>query len=254
MKFLRPILESLIMRCKIDNCERNAIARGWCHTHYKRWQVHGDPLVNHKPRDRKCSIEGCENKHASIGYCAKHERHYRRYGRVTTYLRRYESFIAAYEDQVIRNKDGCWGWSGSISSAGYSLIFCNHEIKWGHRFSFEYHREEIRQGYVICHHCDNPVCTRPDHLFQGTMKDNIQDCIRKGRFKLAPDESKAQGERVSGAKLKESQVIEIKKMIKEGMKNPEIARLYEVTHGNISCIRLGQTWKHVEIKNDNAEI
>lgn len=30
--------------CLVDGCHKEQIARGWCHTHYKRWQVHGDPL------------------------------------------------------------------------------------------------------------------------------------------------------------------------------------------------------------------
>ncbi len=238
------------MKCKIEGCERNLIARGWCHTHYKRWQVHGDPLFTLKPRGRKCSIDGCDNKHASIGYCAKHERHFRRYGRTTTYLKRYESFVDAYEDQVIRNDDGCWGWLGAISTAGYSLIFCNGEKKWGHRFSFEYHEGDIKDKNNICHHCDNPICTNPLHLFQGTMKDNMRDCINKGRFKRAPDESKAKGSMVASSKLKEHEVENIKKMIRDGVGNKAIASLYNVTDKNISSIRVGKTWKHITTNED----
>ena len=31
--------------CSVVNCSSEVIARGWCHKHYKRWQVHGDPLI-----------------------------------------------------------------------------------------------------------------------------------------------------------------------------------------------------------------
>lgn len=234
-----------MVQCKIDDCNRLMIARGWCHTHYKRWQVHGDPLVTEKPRDRKCSIDGCDKKHSSIGYCSTHERQFRRYGRTTTYLRRYDSFEQAYNDQVIKNEIGCWGWSGSVSTAGYSLIFSNHETKWGHRFSFEFHKEPIKNGNIICHHCDNPVCTRPDHLFQGTMRDNIQDCISKGRFKYVSNNCKARGEKVGGSKLKENEVIQIKKMIEDGFDNKFIAELFHVRHSTISSIRVGKTWRHI---------
>lgn len=39
----------------------------------------------------------------------------------------------------------------------------------------------IPDGLVICHRCDNPECTNPDHLFAGTQKDNMMDCSAKGR-------------------------------------------------------------------------
>ena len=233
--------------CQIDGCEKLKIARGWCHTHYKRWQVHGDPLVTEKPRGRMCSIDGCDKKHSSIGYCSTHERRFRRYGRTTTYLNKYDSWLSAYEAQVIKNKDECWGWTGSVNNKGYPQLFFEGKILFAHRFAFLYFKEEIKPGYQVCHSCDHPVCTRPEHLFQGTQKDNIQDCIRKDRFKRAPDESKSRGEKSPLSKLKEQEVNEIKKLLAQGRTNTEIARLFGVTHGNISCIKLGQTWKHVEI-------
>jgi hypothetical protein len=33
----------------------------------------------------------------------------------------------------------------------------------------------------ICHHCDNPICIRPSHLFDGDQAANIQDMVAKGR-------------------------------------------------------------------------
>jgi hypothetical protein len=54
-------------------------------THYKRWQVHGDPLIVKTPRPRTkntgpCSIEGCETIAQARNYCGKHYARWLRYG------------------------------------------------------------------------------------------------------------------------------------------------------------------------------
>lgn len=47
--------------CSVDGCERPFVARGWCNTHYRRWQQHGDVSVVRplrEPVSRPC-LAGC---------------------------------------------------------------------------------------------------------------------------------------------------------------------------------------------------
>lgn len=48
----------------------------------------------------------------------------------------------------------------------------------------------LEPDLCVCHHCDNPWCVNPDHLFVGTDKDNAQDCViknRKGHIRFTAD-------------------------------------------------------------------
>ena len=40
---------------------------------------------------------------------------------------------------------------------------------------------EIPKGQHVLHHCDNPPCVNPDHIYVGTPQDNANDRDRRGR-------------------------------------------------------------------------
>lgn len=76
----------------------------------------------------------------------------------------------------------CWEWIaaqkdgyGRFGSSGYA-----------HRYSYELHKGKIPQGLFVCHHCDNPSCVNPDHLFLGTNEDNVRDMFQKNRNSPPP--------------------------------------------------------------------
>lgn len=78
----------------------------------------------------------------------------------------------------------CWLWTGYRMPDGYGRV----SLEWGqmrltHRLSYEWAFGEIPNGMYVCHHCDNPACVRPDHLFIGTQQDNMSDASRKNRIK-----------------------------------------------------------------------
>lgn len=57
-----------------------------------------------------------------------------------------------------------------------------HRRELAHRLALEGKLgRPIRAGMNALHHCDNPPCIQPEHLWEGTQADNVRDMLAKGR-------------------------------------------------------------------------
>lgn len=147
--------------------------------------------------------------------------------------------------------DSCWIWRG-IWSNHYGHIKLNGKDVAAHRLSYELTNGPIPEGMFVCHTCDNRSCVRPDHLFLGTPRDNIQDASRKGRLptgersyaRLRPELVK-RGITHYKARLTEGDVRHIRDRYAAGASQKALARTYRVTQANISAIVQGKTWRHL---------
>lgn len=76
----------------------------------------------------------------------------------------------------------CWLWAGPLKSDGYGAIFYSTgKHKLAHRVAYELFHGPIPEGLSICHHCDNPPCCNPNHLYAGDHVDNARDMVVRGR-------------------------------------------------------------------------
>lgn len=82
----------------------------------------------------------------------------------------------------IDSASGCWNWTGKIKEGRYGTIKLDRVREaYAHRVSWMLHHGPIPDGMCVCHHCDNPACVNPAHLFIGSKPDNISDMVSKSR-------------------------------------------------------------------------
>lgn len=130
----------------------------------------------------------------------------------------------------------CWEWRGTLFSNGYGRF----RGEGAHRVSFRLAHGHVPAGRYICHRCDNPKCVRPEHLFVGTPRDNVQDMIRKGRN--APPRMK--GERNGCAKLSACHVEQIRQRYADGGTSyRKLGAEFGVSNTAIGQIITGRKWQ-----------
>ena len=126
----------------------------------------------------------------------------------------------------------CWEWQGTRSYKNYGSLRWNGSTTPAHRVAallggliFDL---EFRGQNLILHHCDNPPCCRPEHLFAGTHTDNSHDKMRKGRF--VP----TLGDRHPRVKMSDAAFCEALKLVEAGEEIQGVSRFYGVSRQALS--------------------
>ena len=148
--------------------------------------------------------------------------------------------------RVRKADSGCWEFTGSTAQGGYGSIYDHSKRRYvkAHRASWELKNGPIPDGLCVLHHCDNPPCVNPDHLFLGTHQDNVDDRECKGRGKWDAA-NLYRGFNRHAAKLAEEQVREIRRLAAEGKRPKDLAARFDTHVVNIRLIIRGKTWRGV---------
>jgi len=121
----------------------------------------------------------------------------------------------------------CIPWWGARSIKNYGTLKRNGKQLKAHRFIWEQCFGPIPDGICVLHHCDNPPCVNPAHLFLGTKGDNNRDAAAKKRSR-------------GKARLTVEQVRDIRT---SGETQQVLADRYGISQPSVSYIQLGKSYK-----------
>lgn len=203
--------------------------------------------VSNDLSERQCTIQGCIRVIHARGLCGKH---YQRYWKSSGFRKQeIPDPEARFWSKVdtngpiphhCRERGACWGWKPPLRKDGYAQLRIDGVEVLAHRFSWELHNGPVPEGMLVCHHCDNPQCTNPDHLFLGTVADNSADMVSKDRWNGPTGENHPQ------ARLSANDVREIRDRFATGnVSKSQLASEYPVTAVMIGKIVRRERWKHV---------
>jgi HNH endonuclease len=139
----------------------------------------------------------------------------------------------------VLKSDGCWEWQGFRDVSGYGMIGrSQHQAaRRAHRVSWEMHNgRPVPEGLFVLHHCDNPPCVNPAHLYVGTKVDNARDRIVRGRSRHYGAEANP------NAKLVEADVRTIIAAVAGGETQTAVAKRYGISQAHVSEIVRGKSW------------
>jgi len=160
--------------------------------------------------------------------------------------------------------DDCWEWQAYRNPHGYGTIGTGGRdgtMALAHRVAYELTYGVIPSSAPhICHHCDNPPCCNPKHLFAGTHSDNMRDCVAKDRHvgSVCPErlahgarngsrthpEKRLRGDQHPVARLRAADIPIIRSVAHHSSVSA-IARRFDVGRTTINNVLNGNTWRHV---------
>jgi hypothetical protein len=156
----------------------------------------------------------------------------------------------------------CWEFVGCRYPNGYGRFATLGKTWYAHRLAYLLTHRKVPLNWVL-HHCDNPSCVNPAHLYDGTPKENTADRDRRKRSAYLADPEGWHRKLLQGqenhrqkygaaskvCKLTVEQVRSIKHRLRDGEPYQLMAPEYGVKPSTIQAIKYGVNWKHVVVED-----
>ena len=128
---------------------------------------------------------------------------------------RFDKWLLRNSTVEANDPEACWIWTGPVNRQGYGRVRFNGDRYLAHQVSYKVFIGEIPEGHQVNHHCDNPPCIRPSHLYCGTQLENIKDMVNRGRGRAA------RGSEHHNSSITEAQARAIKRLLEGGQADPQ---------------------------------
>lgn len=190
-----------------------------------------------------CLVEGCEKDVWSRGYCSGH---YRQMfdGEKLRPLQEQHHGLSEYDRFMswvtVAGPNDCWNWRASRIKKDWHGQWRNAagQTELVHRAAWRLFKGDIPKGMFILHHCDNPICVNPSHLFMGSQSDNAKDMWQKRRA----NPGISIGEKHGMSKITADIVRAIRSSTESGV---ALAAKFGITATTVCDIRKRRTWNHI---------
>lgn len=151
-----------------------------------------------------------------------------------------------FDRYIPEPNSGCWIWEGATQK-GYACVMIRPKgIFRVHRLVLEEKLgRPIQPGFHSLHNCDVKPCINPDHLYEGTHAQNMQDSWDRKTDRPNPTWLLINrlGSQHPLAKLKESDIPGIRRRMAAGESQYSIARSFGVSRSTILNIKRGTSWR-----------
>jgi len=131
------------------------------------------------------------------------------------------------DDYTVNSETGCWEWRHAVNRHGYGMVWRGGHKIHAHRFFFQELVGPIPDGFDVDHLCRNRRCVNPAHLEAVPRAVNL----RRG----------------NGTILSEQDVIEIRRLARDGISSSQLAAFYGCSRANINSILRGKSWRDIDL-------